>query len=103
MSLVPIEAVGAIAPMNGLAMASPPTSTPRGSSSFGQLLLNGINQVDQQLTTADNLAAAFAVDDTIPPHQVTVALEQARLSLELLLQVRSHLVEGYQEIMRMQL
>ena len=31
------------------------------------------------------------------------ALEQARLSLELMMQVRSRLLEGYQEIMRMQL
>jgi flagellar hook-basal body complex protein FliE len=34
---------------------------------------------------------------------VTFALEQARLSLELMLQVRSRLVEGYQQIMGMQL
>jgi len=36
-------------------------------------------------------------------HQVTLALEQARLSVELAMQVRQRLVESYRELMNMQL
>ncbi|MDB5438801.1 MAG: hypothetical protein JWM33_1228, partial [Caulobacteraceae bacterium] len=72
-------------------------------ASFGQMLLKGVDEVNQKLVEADSLVQTFALDGSIPPHQVTFALEQARLSVELMMQVRSRLVEGYQELMRMQL
>ena len=59
--------------------------------------------MNQKLIDADQAVTAFALDDSIPLHQVTYALEQSRLAFELMLQVRARLVEGYQEIMRMQL
>jgi flagellar hook-basal body complex protein FliE len=49
------------------------------------------------------MVRAFALDDSVPVHQVTVALEQARLSVELALQVRERLVDGFREIMNTQL
>ena len=45
----------------------------------------------------------FALGDAIPVHQVTYALEEARMSVELALQVRSRLVEAYRDLMNMQL
>ena len=72
-------------------------------SSFSQLLSQGVEQVNQKLIDADNSVRAFALDDSIPVHQVTYALSQAQLSLDLMLQVRSRLVEGYQQLMNMQL
>ena len=99
--------VGAIAPVgvtgDGAGLLAPAAGPPASSQGFGQLLLDGIGKVDHKIASADALAAAFAVDDSIPVHQVTFALEQARLSLELMLQVRGRLVEGYQQIMGMQL
>jgi flagellar hook-basal body complex protein FliE len=37
----------------------------------------------------------------VPLHQVTYALEEARLSVELAMQVRTRLVESYRELMNM--
>lgn len=71
--------------------------------SFGNMIANSINRVDQKLADANALATAFVLDDSVPVHQVTFALEQARLSLELMLQVRGRLLESYQQIMNMQL
>lgn len=104
MSTLPISAIGAVAAPDTAgptAIALPPTTQTPGS--FAQMLLGGVEKVDDQLTAADAAARAFAVDDSVPLHQVTFAIEQARLSFELMLQVRARLVEGYQEIMRMQL
>lgn len=70
---------------------------------FGDMLMSGLHAVDGKLETAEQLVRRFAVDDTIPVHQVTIALEQARLSVELAMQVRTRLVEGYRELMNMQL
>jgi flagellar hook-basal body complex protein FliE len=71
--------------------------------SFSQLLTDGLQSVSTKQVQADNMVRAFVLDDSIPVHQVTFALEQARLSLELMLQVRGRLVEGYQQLMNMQL
>lgn len=96
-----------IPPIQPVAGAEGGSAGPSGvllsGASFPQLLMQGVERVESEIARSTALATAFALDDTIPTHQVTVALEQARLSLELLLQVRTHLLEGYQEIMRMQI
>lgn len=70
---------------------------------FGKLVSSGISQVEAKVAEANDLVGRFAIDDSIPVHQVTMALEEARLAVELAVQVRSRLVEGYREIMNMQL
>lgn len=101
MTTPPIQAIGALPPVDGLAVraqANAPQHT-----SFDGILTGGLEQVNQQLLHADAEVTAFALDDSIPLHQVTFALEQARLSFELMLQVRTKLVEGFQDLARMQL
>lgn len=73
------------------------------SPSFAQLLTNGIDGLNTKLQNADTMVRAFTLDDSIPVHQVTFALEQAKDSMELALQVRTRLLEGYQQLMNMQL
>ncbi|WP_208455879.1 flagellar hook-basal body complex protein FliE [Burkholderia gladioli] len=70
---------------------------------FADWLVDGATQVDRSAALADDAVARFALDGSVPPHQVMLSLEEARLSLQFALQVRSRLVEGYQELMRMQL
>jgi len=101
MSVVPVQAVGGLMPNE---IAAPVTRAyVQPQASFGRMLVDGINGVSDKLSSADATARAFALDDSIPVHQVTYALEQARLSFELMLQVRSRLLEGYQQLMNMQL
>jgi len=101
MSVAPVQAVGGLMPNEIAAPAMQPYVQPQ--ASFGRMLVDGINGVSDKLSSADATARAFALDDSIPVHQVTYALEQARLSFELMLQVRSRLLEGYQQLMNMQL
>lgn len=83
------------------------TSTPSGlapyNSSFTEMLNNGLKGVEAKIDNANLMVRNFSVDDNVPIHQVTVAMEEARLAVELALQVRARLVEGYREIMNMQL
>ena len=78
-------------------------SGPQGALDFGSLVSSGISHVEEKISQANDLVGRFAIDDSIPVHQVTIALEEARLAVELAVQVRSRLVEGYREIMNMQL
>lgn len=99
----------AVGSATGTALAAPAaaqTAASQGApqaSSFASLLAQGIGSVDAKVARADELVARFAVDDTVPVHQVTIALEEARLSVEFAMQVRARLVEGYKELMNMQL
>jgi flagellar hook-basal body complex protein FliE len=70
---------------------------------FADWLAQGVGGLSQRMGAANALAAQFAMGADLPPHQVVLALEDARLSFQLALQVRTRLLEGYQELMRMQL
>ena len=104
--------IGAIAPL-GLSTAAPaitqselapaqPSVATMGQS-FGAMLSSGIDAVNAKMAHANDMVRQFALDDNVPVHRVTFALEEARLSLELAMQVRQRLVESYRELMNMQL
>lgn len=105
MSTIPILAI----PSAGLSAAdvfasSHVSATPvRAPTAFSRLLSDGIEGVSNDVLGADRLVRDFALNDSVPVHRVTYALEQARLSLDLMMQVRNRLVEGYQQMMNMQL
>jgi flagellar hook-basal body complex protein FliE len=93
-----LEALGAVNAVQPDALTAGPVT----GSSFTRMMSEGIEQTNAKLLEADQLTRAFALGEDIPIHQVTFALEQARLSFELMNQVRTRLVESYQEILRMQ-
>ena len=94
-SVPQIDKLGFDLPANPLREAVP--------GNFQTILSTGIDSVDKSIAKADNLVRQFAVDDNVPVHQVTMALEEARLSVELAMQVRSRLVESYRDLMNMQI
>lgn len=100
----PVAALGVSMPgMDGLNPGFSAPAAQLSGAGFGDMLMSGLRGVDAKLETAEQLVRRFAVDDSIPVHQVTIALEEARLSVELAMQVRTRLVEGYRELMNMQL
>jgi len=107
--ILPISAIGAegAAPLLnqlGIATAAAPSPTPpTAPPSFASVLSAGLEGVDRKIAAADDLVRQFALDDSVPLHQVTFALEEARLSVELAMQLRARLVETYRDLMAMQL
>ena len=73
------------------------------STDFGSMLSEAISSVDNKVAEADKMVAQFVVDESTPVHHVTIALEEARMAVELATQVRQRLTEGYRTIMNMQL
>lgn len=107
-----IEAIGAIGPGSGdaaisrlglAAQAAQAVPVQTAQADFSDILATGIRQVEGKVATANDMVQRFALDDSIPLHQVTFALEEARLSVELAMQVRTRLVESYRELMNMQI
>lgn len=98
MALDAIAAIsGALAPTQ-----SPPTTSTVGTD-FRNVLDAGLAQVDQGLKAADHQVRALAAGAEIAPHEVMISMEQARMHLTLLVEVRNRVVEAYQELARMQL
>jgi flagellar hook-basal body complex protein FliE len=82
-------------------ISADPIASPDGQ--FENVLASSLQAVDQKVSAANDLVRQFAVDDSIAVHEVTFALEEARLSMELAMHVRERLVETYRELMNMQL
>ena len=74
-------------------------SAPLGPT-FGQVLQNAIGEVNQAQMRAGDLSSRFAAGEPIDVHQVMIAAQEASVALNLAIQVRNKLVDGYQELMR---
>ncbi|OAT79942.1 flagellar hook-basal body complex protein FliE [Desulfotomaculum copahuensis] len=70
--------------------------------SFGDMLNQALEQVNGSQVRADRTAEEFFTGRLQDIHQVTVAMEEARIMMDLAVQVRNKMVEAYQEISRMQ-
>ena len=73
------------------------------TTSFVDLIRVGFQDVEQKIERANDLIQEFAIDDSVPIHRVMIAIEEARLSVEIAMQVRTKLVDGYRDLMNMQL
>ena len=69
---------------------------------FGQMLSEVLNDVNDLQNTAEKASYNLAAGNIQDISEVTVATEKARLALQLTMQVRSKVIDAYQEIMRMQ-
>jgi len=72
-------------------------------SDFKGSLKNAIQEIDELQKEAGEKTDMFVRGEISDLHQVMVAGQKARVGMELLLEVRNRLFEGYQEIMRMQI
>jgi flagellar hook-basal body complex protein FliE len=61
-----------------------------------------LEKVNDKLISSEHLLQDMASGKTDNIHHVMLALEDAKLSLQLLVQVRNKLLESYQDVLRMQ-
>lgn len=105
-----VESIGAIAlgaiaqpePLRGDAIAPTGAGAVTGSD-FMNVMGAGLNRADHSLRSADTQLRALAAGQDIPIHEVMIAMEQARMDLTLVVEVRNRMLESYQELTRMQL
>lgn len=92
------------APMSALAPpseAAPATGAAPGTGGFGELLTRATRGLADQVGQADRMQELAATGQLTDPTSAIVATQQASLSLDLAVQVRNRLVEGWQELSRM--
>jgi flagellar hook-basal body complex protein FliE len=72
-----------------------------GGGTFGDLVKNAINSVNDAQTDANQKVTDFVSGKTDNVHEVMIAMEKAQLSFQLMTEVRNRLVDTYKELSRM--
>jgi flagellar hook-basal body complex protein FliE len=92
----------ALAVQGGAAVQGAPAAGAAGGPSFGEMVRDGLAQVDRQLQASQADLQQLAVGNVESLHEVMIRMEESRLSFQLMLQVRNRLLEAYQDVMRTQ-
>jgi flagellar hook-basal body complex protein FliE len=69
---------------------------------FAGMLAGAVSNLNSQLTRADRLQEAAATGELADPTVAIVETQKADIALQMATQVRNKLVEGWQELSRMQ-
>ncbi len=103
-----VNAVTAITPASGFTPITP-VSLPSGieaagsasSAAFGDMLSQGLDQLQGLQNTSDSLAVQAATGDLKDVHDYMIASTEASVATELTVTLRNKAVEAFNEIMRM--
>jgi flagellar hook-basal body complex protein FliE len=69
---------------------------------FNNFLERAVSAVNDKMQAADAEKTRLFTGETDNLHQAMIAMQEASVAFTLMVEVRNKLVEGYQEIMRMQ-
>ncbi len=97
--VIPQYELGKLAPA---AAPLPSTSVAPASGNFENTLGRMVADVSAKQAAASEAVASMATGAGVPLHQAVIAMEEASVSFQLMVEVRNKLLESYQELMRMQ-
>ena len=97
-----INRITDITPVNPVAPISSGAKADK-AADFQNMLQSAIERVESSRSAATDATEKFVSGQDQDLHTTMLAAQRASLDFELFLQVRNKVVQGYQEIMRMQL
>jgi len=97
-----IESIMAIAGTDAINTLPATTNTVAGPD-FSAWVEQQLKVTNQEIIQADSGVRRLALGEGDNLHQVMLGLEKAKLSFELVTQVRNKLLEAYQDLLRMQI
>jgi len=75
--------------------------TNKSDSNFGSLLKDAISTVNEVQKKSDQEIEKLITGESQDLHNTVIAMQQADLSFQMMMQVRNKIVQAYQEIIRM--
>ncbi|HWH71000.1 MAG TPA: flagellar hook-basal body complex protein FliE [Candidatus Sulfotelmatobacter sp.] len=96
----PTPGVEGLRPMGPASEVGP--SQPTGES-FGNVLGRMVEEINTRQGVAADAVSALQSGQNVSLHQAMIAMEEANVSFQLMVEVRNKLLESYQELMRMQI
>jgi len=82
--------------------ATPAAGASQSDGDFGSTLTNAIEQVEQVHTDAQQQISDLLQGNRQDVHNVMIAVEKADVAFQLMMQVRTKIVNAYEEISRLQ-
>ena len=75
----------------------------KSASGFGDMLTSMMGKVSEKQNTGDQAIEKLQSGEAKHLHEVMIAVEEADISLRMLVQMRNKALTAYEEIMRMQI
>lgn len=75
----------------------------KSSNSFQNTLKESLDKLNEKQVNADNITNDFIAGKDVELHEMVLSMDEAKMSLQLAIQVRNKVVEAVQELTRMQL
>ena len=72
-------------------------------NNFQSALKDSLDKLNEKQINADNITNDFISGKDVEVHEMMLSMEEAKMSLQLAIQVRNKVVEAVQELTRMQL
>jgi flagellar hook-basal body complex protein FliE len=103
-----VSGVGGVGGLSGVANVAGTTGTQAagatdGSSSFSNILGQGLDSLQSTQANADNLSIQAATGTLTNAHDLMIATTQAQLATQLTVALRNKAVDAFNEVMRMQI
>jgi flagellar hook-basal body complex protein FliE len=93
-----------IPPANPLPLRQPDTSSvSKAKEGFGKILSETIGEVNQKQIDGDIATTKLQTGEAKHLHEVMLSVEQADISLRMLVQMRNRAQQAFEEIMRLQI
>lgn len=73
------------------------------SKTFFDTLKDKIDEVNEMQVNAENSTESLVKGEDVDVHQVMLTTEEAKMSLEMAIQVRNKIIDAYQELTKMQI
>lgn len=100
--ILPAAAEAALRPTGGSAGTASSAMSGDESSGFSEVLHSALDDMQHLQGAAESKIAGVLDGSGTDVHSALIAVEQADLSFQLMMQVRNKIVSAYQEISRMQ-
>ena len=102
--LLNLNQLSSIQPIGEAGKAMPKTAgLMEDGASFGDLLKQAMQEVDAAQHTAQQEARNLMTGEATDMHSAILAVQKADVSFQMMMAVRSKLIDAYREVMRMQM
>ena len=86
----------------GAEMPHHATAVSGSGASFENMLGDMVHDVVQKQAAAGTAVSGLLSGQNVSLHQAMISMEEANVSFQMMVEVRNRLLDGYQELMRMQ-
>ena len=98
-----IQSIGNYSNISNINLQNESIANEESSTSFSQVIGDLINNVNDKQIESDNKIESLIKGEDVTMHEVMLSMQEAQVSMELLIEMRNKMVEAYQEINSIQL